>query len=289
MIILDKNYIKELLPKRERSCNKGDFGKTLIIASCRSMSGACVLATRAALRSGSGLTYTASAESALMPLRISTPEAITIPLAEAADGAISADSADFLAEKANSMSAVVLGCGLSVCRDTKKLVKSLLSKIKVPVVLDADGINIAAQDINILKNTTAPLVLTPHVKEFSRLSGLELSYIKQNREQVAQEFAEKHGVTLVLKDFETVIACKGKMLYKNIGGHPCMAKGGSGDMLSGIIGALIAQGLSPEKAACSAVFLHARAGEICGERMGDRSVLTTDLIEALPEVFKEFE
>ena len=289
MIILDRTYIKELLPKRERNCNKGFFGKTLIIASCRSMSGACVLATRAALRSGSGLTYAASAESALLPLKVSTPEAITLPLCENEDGAISFEAADFLIKKANTMSAVVLGCGLSVCEDTKKLVTKLLSRINVPVVLDADGINILAQDINILKNTSAPLVLTPHMKEFSRLSGLEVSYIKENREKVASEFAQKHGVILVLKDFETVVACKGRNLYRNVGGHPCMAKGGSGDMLAGMLGALISQGLSAENAACAAVFLHARAGEICGERMGERSVITTDLIETLPEVFKDFE
>ncbi len=289
MIILDKAYIKELLPKRERDCNKGNFGKTLIIASCRSMSGACVLASRAALRCGSGLTYAASAESALMPLKISTPEAITISLAETVDGAISADNADFLAEKANQMSAVVLGCGLSVCEDTQKLVAGLIGSLNVPLVLDADGINILAQDINILKNTSAPLILTPHIKEFSRLSGLDVCYIKENREKVASEFAKRHGVTLVLKDFETAIACKDGKLYKSIGGHPCMAKGGSGDMLSGMIGALISQGLSAENAACAAVFLHARAGEICGSKMGERSVITTDLIETLPEVFKEFE
>ncbi|MBQ8337937.1 MAG: NAD(P)H-hydrate dehydratase [Oscillospiraceae bacterium] len=289
MIILDKTYIKKLLPKRERNCNKGSFGKTLIIASCRSMSGACILATRAALRSGSGLTYAASAESALLPLKVSTPEAITLPLCENTDGAISFKSADFLIEKANTMSAIVLGCGLSVCEDTKKLVAKLLSRINVPVVLDADGINILSQDINILKNTSAPLILTPHIKEFSRLIGLDVSYIKENKEQVASEFAKNHGVTLVLKDFETLIACKGGELYKNIGGHPCMAKGGSGDMLAGMLGALISQGLSAENAACAAVFLHSRAGEICGSKMGERSVITTDLIETLPEVFKEFE
>ena len=289
MIILDKAYIKSLLPRRERNCNKGSFGKTLVIASCRDMSGALTLATRAALRSGSGLTYAASTLGALYPLKISTPEAITIPLIECACGAISKENLPFLTEKANTMSAVVLGCGLSICNDTESLVAGLIGALNVPLVLDADGINILAQDINILKNTRAEIVLTPHIKEFSRLSGLEVSYIKENREQVAQEFAEKHGVTLVLKDFETVVACKGKSLYKNIGGHPCMAKGGSGDMLAGMIGALISQGLSSDKAACAAVYLHARCGEICGERMGDRSVLTTDLIETLPEVFKELE
>ncbi len=289
MIILDKAYIKSLLPRRTRDCNKGDFGKTLIIASCRSMSGAICLATRAALRSGSGLTFAASAQSALLPLKISTPEAITIPLTEIESGAVSSQNLPLLTEKANKMSAVVLGCGLSICKDTEELVLGLLKSLNVPLVLDADGINILAQDINILKNTRAEIVLTPHIKEFSRLIGKPVSFIKENREQLASEFSEKHGVTLVLKDFTTVIACKGKELYSSVGGHPCMAKGGSGDMLAGMIGALISQGLSPQKAACAAVYLHARCGEICGQRMGERSVLTTDLIETLPEVFKEIQ
>ncbi len=289
MIILDKAYIKSLLPRRERDCNKGNFGKTLVIASCRDMSGALVLATRAALRSGSGLTYAASTLGALHPLKISTPEAITIPLMECECGAISDKNLPFLTEKADTMSAVVLGCGLSVCEDTQKLTRGLIGSLSVPLVLDADGINILARDINILKDTRAEIVLTPHIKEFSRLTGQSVEFIKQNRETLACDFAEKHGVTLVLKDFETIIACKGKALYKNIGGHPCMAKGGSGDMLAGMIGALISQGLTPEKAACAAVHLHARCGEVCGEKMGDRSVITTDLIEALPEVFKELE
>ena len=289
MIILDKAYIKSLLPRRERDCHKGSFGKTLVIASCRDMSGALTLATRAALRSGSGLTYAASTLGALHPLKISTPEAITIPLIECGCGAISKENLPFLSDKANTMTAVVLGCGLSICEDTQELVSGLIGSLNVPLVLDADGINILARDINIIKNTRAEIVLTPHLKEFSRLTGQSIEYIRQNREALALEFSEKYGVVLVLKDFETIIACKGKSLYKNIGGHPCMAKGGSGDMLAGMIGALISGGLTPEKAACAAVYLHARSGEICGERMGDRSPLTTDLIETLPEVFKELE
>ena len=145
MIILDKAYIKSLLPRRERDCNKGSFGKTLVIASCRDMSGALTLATRAALRSGSGLTYAASTLGALHPLKISTPEAITIPLIECECGAISEQNLSFLKDKANTMSAVVLGCGLSVCEDTQKLVVGLISSLNVPLVLDADGINILAR------------------------------------------------------------------------------------------------------------------------------------------------
>jgi len=285
--ILNKEYIKPFLPPRKRDCNKGDFGKLLLITSCKAMSGASVIASRAALRSGAGLVYVASAESAVLPVQLSVPEAITLPLFETSEGKISSQNADFLIEKANCCSAVVIGCGLSVCKDTKQLVRKLLRKVNVPIVLDADGINIAAQDINILKNTSAPVILTPHLKEMSRLCGREICDIKENKEEIASEFSREYGVTVVLKDFQTVISVPNGAIYKNLGGHPCMAKGGSGDMLAAMIGAFLAQGLSYESAACSAVFLHARAGELCGEAMGDYSVLASDLIERLPQVFKE--
>ena len=289
MTILTQDYIKSLLPKRSRDCNKGNFGKLLCIASCRDMSGAAVLASRAALRSGAGIVYAASASSALLPLKVSTPEAIGICLSETKDGRISYKNADSLIKTADGMTAAVIGCGLSVCKDTTLLLKKLLPFLKIPTVIDADGINIIASDINILKNTCAPVILTPHIKEMSRLTGYEVSFIKENKEAVAKEFSKKHSVTLVLKDYQTVISTKDGEIFKNLGGHPSMAKGGSGDMLSGMIGAFLASGLSPADAAVCGVFVHSLAGEYCGERMGAATVLTTDMIEALTQVFKALE
>ena len=127
--------------------------------------------------------------------------------------------------------------------------------------------------------------MTPHLGEMSRLCSLSIEEIRQNRVRVASDFAKEYGVILVLKDYQTVIAAPDGEVFIHNGGHPCMAKGGSGDMLAGMIGAFLAQGLSPKDAACTAVFLHARAGELCGVCMGDRSPLATDLIEKLPEVF----
>lgn len=285
--ILNADYISRFIKPRARDCNKGDFGRLLIVASCLNMSGAISIATRAALRSGAGLVFAASSASALMPVRINTPEAVLIPLAETKEGQISFKNADLLIEKANSCSALVLGCGLSVCGDTEKLVKKLITSVNVPIVLDADGINIIAKDINILKNTAAPIIITPHLKEMSRLCGKDVDFIKSNKESVAAEFSKEYGVTLILKDFETVVSDNNGRLFRNFGGHPCMAKGGSGDMLSGMIGAFLAQGIAPLDAACCAVFMHARAGEICGEEMGCYSVLASDLTNVLYKVFKE--
>lgn len=287
-IILEKLHIKGILKPRKHDCNKGDFGRLLSITSCKNYTGAGIIAAKSALRCGVGICTAASCDSALVPLRASLPEAITLPLDETDGGAISLRNLPVLLSEAKKYSAVLLGCGLSVCKDTESLVFSLLEWLEKPTLLDADGINIAAQDIDILKRCKAPLVLTPHIKEMSRLCGLPTSEIKQTAEKVASEFAKEYGVALVLKDFQTVIATPEGKLYKNLGGHPCMAKGGSGDMLAGMIAAFLAQGYSYENAACMGVYMHARAGEICGERMGDHSVLASDMIEVLPEVFCSF-
>ncbi len=282
---LNDKLIKSYIKPRERDCNKGDFGKLLIVSSCASMSGALQIATRSALRCGVGLCCAASVESALFPLRVSTPEAITLPLPSTKDGKISRKSADIILNYAKGCSAAVIGCGLSVCEDTEILLEELFKKLEIPTVLDADGINIAARNINILRDTSTPLILTPHLKEMSRLIAKDTLEIKQNKEHLAQEFAHAYNCTLVLKDSISVIANPDGEVFRNTAGHPCMAKGASGDMLAGMIGSFLAQGFSPTAAANCAVFLHAKAGEICGEKMGDASVLATDMIEALPEVF----
>ena len=285
MEILTDKLIKSYIKPRERDCNKGDFGKLLVVSSCSSMSGAIQLVTRAALRCGVGLCIAASVEDALLPLRVSTPEAITLPLYATHDGKISRKAADVILDYAKSCSALVIGCGLSVCEDTEILLAELFKKLEIPTVLDADGINIAARNINILRNTSTPLILTPHLKEMSRLVAMDTLEIKKNKKEVAKEFSKNYNCTLVLKDFESVIANPDGEAFLNTAGHPCMAKGGSGDMLSGMIGAFLAQGFSLKEAANAGVYLHAKAGEICGEKMGDLSVLATDMIKALPEVF----
>ncbi len=278
--------VRPLLPPRERDCNKGDFGRLLLIVSSVGMSGAGLIAAHGALRSGVGLCCTATAAQASLPIQAALPETMTLPLPQTRTGAIRASCAPLLLRRANSSSAVVLGCGLSVCRNTEKLICNLLKGLRVPTVLDADGINIAAQHIHLIRNAPAPLILTPHPGEMSRLCKKSIDEIRRTRLQTAAEFATRHQVYLVLKDNVTVLSAPdGRQLFFE-GGHPCMAKGGSGDLLAGMIGAFCAQGLAPLEAACCAVFLHGRAGEICGKHLGDRCVLASDLIAALPEAFQ---
>lgn len=286
--ILDMEYISSILKPRARDCNKGDFGKLLCVVGCKNMSGAGAICARGALRSGVGICTVASTDGGLLSVHSTLPEALTFTLKANKNGAISRRNIAALLKESKKYSAMLLGCGLSVCKDTETVVRKILKDSHLPIILDADGINIAAQGIDILKSSNAPLILTPHVKEMSRLSGLSVSEIKQNPVKVASEFAKTYNSTVILKDFETIIATSDGEIAKNTGGHPCMAKGGSGDMLAGMVASFVAQGYRPFDAACMAVFMHAKSGELCGNKMGDHSPLTSDMLEKLPEVFCSF-
>ena len=283
-LFITRDLVSNLIGKRVRDCHKGDFGRLLVIASSRCYCGASLLCTLAAMRSGVGLCTLASIEEAVAAARVRAPEAITLPLKSTKDGAISFENFPLLLEKANSSTALLLGCGLSICEDTKKLVYSLIENVRVPIILDADGINLAAENIDILKKASAPIVLTPHLKEMSRLTNKSVAEIKADKKGVAEAFSKQYNVTLVLKDFKTVIS-NGKELFENTTGSPSMAKGGSGDMLSGMIGAFLAKGMRPIDAAVSAVYLHGLSGEIAANKFSEHSVLTTDMIELLGEAF----
>lgn len=284
-MILTDNFIKSLIKPRPRDCNKGDFGRLLCVVSSNNMTGAGILAAKSALRCGVGLCTVASTKDALFPLKVALPEAMTFELNANEDGAISSDTAEEIISLSKNCSAVLIGCGLSVCDDTKRLVKALLENIRIPIILDADGINIAAQDINIIRSCKAPLIITPHLKEMSRLTQKRVSEIKQNKIETALSFVKENNCTVVLKDFETVIATSDGDFFENKGGHSAMAKGGSGDVLAGMISALIASGETIQNACLLGVYLHARAGEICGEALGDRCVLASDIINAIPSAF----
>ncbi len=284
--ILTAEKIKTYLKPRPRDCHKGDFGRLFILASSQNMSGACILCAKAAMRSGVGLCCVGSVESAILPLKAALAEALTLTLPQNKIGAISKKALPLILGELSSASAALIGCGLSVSNDTAKILAKLLPSLKIPTVLDADGINLLSRNITLLKNISAPIVLTPHLKEMSRLTGKSVEEIKKSKQACATEFSKKHGVYVVLKDFETVVSCPDGSISINLGGHPCMAKGGSGDMLSGMLASFLAQGYSPKVACELAVFLHSKAGEACGEKMGDFSVLTSDMIEMLPEVFK---
>lgn len=273
-----------VLPRRPAAAHKGDFGKIFILAGSEGYTGAPVLAARAALRTGAGLVYLGVPRDIYPIIAVKCDEAMPFPLPE-----------DYPAilEKARSCDAAVIGPGLGRSSGTEQLVLSLLSGLDIPVVLDADGINALAGHIDILDKRSGPTVLTPHEGEFARLTGCELPV--KDRLSAARDFAREHGCILVLKGHGTVTAAPDGSACVNATGNPGMAKGGSGDVLAGMIAALLGQKhLRREdrdntwELVQTAVCLHGMAGDLCARKFGEYAMLPTDLIEALPEILSRY-
>ena len=182
--------------------------------------------------------------------------------------------------------AIVIGPGLGTDRNADKILKYVISKSEVPIVIDADGINLLAESKTCLLDHTAPIVLTPHIQEMVRLSGVEKTEILKNSMSLAREFTEEYPVTLVLKDARTVVAKENELLYVNTSGNSGMATGGSGDVLAGIIGSLIGQGMDVFEAAKLGVYLHGRAGDAARAAKSAYSMTARDLLDGITEVTK---
>ncbi|USF26010.1 ATP-dependent (S)-NAD(P)H-hydrate dehydratase [Firmicutes bacterium ASF500] len=276
----------QCLPRRPRTAHKGDFGKIFILAGSEGYTGAPVLAARAALRAGAGLVYLGVPRDIYPIVAVKCDEAMPFPMPE--------DYSAIL-DRARGCDAAVIGPGLGRGPQVERLVLSLLSVLEIPVVLDADGINALAEHIDVLDRRTAPTVLTPHEGEFSRLTGCALPI--RDRLSAARDFARDHGCILVLKGHGTVTAVPDGSAWINASGNPGMAKGGSGDVLAGMIAALLGQkhlrrerreGDNTAELVTVAVCFHGLAGDLCAQKLGEYSMLPTDLIEALPEVLREW-
>ena len=269
---------REMLPRRSADAHKGSAGHVLVIAGSQGKSGAAVLATRAALRGGAGLVTLAIPASIQPVCAAAVPEAMTEPWPER-DGALRCD-VDRLAAAIAGKAAVVAGPGLGTARPIRDVVLWLLRQADVPVVLDADSLNALARNLAPLRRAACPVVLTPHPGEMGRLAGLTPAAVQADRVGVAGAFAAAHGCVMVLKGARTVIAADG-FAWVNSTGNPGMATGGMGDVLAGLIGALLAQGLTAARAAALAVYLHGLAGDLVAPT-GWFGMIASDLIDALP-------
>jgi hydroxyethylthiazole kinase-like uncharacterized protein yjeF len=271
------------LPPRPKAGHKGLFGRVLVVGGSEEFIGAPILAGTAALRLGSGLVQVAMPKQVLAAGLSITPELTGMALSDGADGPLMA-----AAEKAG---AIVLGPGLGQSPAAKRRVLRLIALAK-PMVIDADALNILSQQKAWPGNFAARAVLTPHPGEMKRLIGLlgksEVPTDDAGRIALALSTAKTFGVTLVLKGERTVVT-DGHQVYVNHTGDSSLSKGGSGDILSGMIGCLLGQKLEPFAAACLAVHLHGRAGEIAGEGLGRRCVLSRDVIAALPDAIAKME
>lgn len=277
---LTKEYVHSRLPKRRKDAHKGDFGRILLLCGSRGYTGAAYLAAMGALRSGAGLVYLGVPECIYTIEATKLAEAIVLPLPHFW-GKFSIQSIFRLKKLVNNMDAVLIGPGMGKGFGTYFVTKWVLKHFRGPIVLDADGINVLVKHKDILRGRTSPTILTPHAGEFTRFSGQNI----KDKVSDTVEMANDLGVILVHKGTGTIVT-DGKTVYKNTTGNPGMAVGGSGDVLSGIITALLGQGLPPLEAASSGVWLHGAAGDICANEIGEYGMLPSDLLLALPRLLK---
>lgn len=282
---LNEEEAAALLPARARTAHKNDAGHVLSLCGSYRMPGAACLCAGAALRAGAGLLTAAYPAPAYPAISSHLTEAMSLPLPATEEGTLSKESLPVLKEFLSKATVLVAGCGLGQSDDVRTVLVELLKTADFPVVLDADALNNLAGDLSVLKERTAPTVLTPHPGEMARLTGQPVSELLQDKRKTAKRLADELGVTVLLKGADTVIAsCESDDIYVNTTGDQSLAKGGSGDTLSGILAAFLAQKMPPLEAAAAAAFYHGKAAEHCTKTMALRSVLATDLIEALPFV-----
>lgn len=272
------------LPRRQADSNKGTYGKLLLIAGSRGMSGAAYLSALAAYRAGAGLVKILTVEENRQILQSQLPEAILETYS--AEAALEAEAAftGWIERQCGWATAIVLGPGLSQEPYVRRLAELVLTHAYVPIVLDADALNTVAANPELTGYFTENIIITPHIGEMSRLTGKTVSEIKSHAVAVAREYSQAFGVTCVLKDAVTVTADREGITYINSSGNSGMAKAGSGDVLAGIIGSLLAQGMELSEAAFFGAYLHGLAGDAAAELLGKRSILAHEIADSISEV-----
>jgi len=270
------------LPQRDPRAHKGSVGRVLVVGGSTGLTGAVTLAARAATRAGAGYVQVAVPASFNDVLEIKLTEEMTLPLAETAERSLSRAALEPLLEHAGRVDAVVLGSGLGRSAETFELARRLVAEIPRPMVIDADALNALARHTRDLRGAPGPRVLTPHLGEMSRMSGIDAGALEPRRIEAAREQAQALGAVVVLKGAPTVTASPGGGATVNPTGNPGLATAGTGDVLAGIIGALLAQRLDPYDAARLGVFVHGLAADRATETLGQHGLAAGDVIHALP-------
>lgn len=277
---LNHELVLSLLPDRNPWGHKGNFGKLLLLCGSRGYTGAAFFAAMGALRSGAGLVFLGVPESIYGIEAVKLNEPVIFPLPDAG-GRLSADAVPEILTRLPQMDAVLVGPGLGQSGGTLAVVRAVLEKAECPVVVDADGINVLSAHRDLLRGRKLPTILTPHDGEFARLGGV----IGEDRMAAAAALAEELGCVVLLKGHETCIT-DGTDGYLNPTGNPGMAVGGSGDVLAGVITALLGAGLPPLEAAACGAWLHGAAGDRCAAELGQYGMLPTDMLSVLPRLMK---
>lgn len=281
-LLIENEEAARFLPKRFAAGHKGSFGHLGVVAGCRGLTGAATLSSEAGLRSGAGLVTLICPASIHDILEVKLTEVMTFPLSGERDYLLE-ENINEIVEMSKDWQALVVGPGLGQNPQTVKAVRGLVSDCRCPMVIDADALNALAMDVEVLRQPMpAARILTPHPGEFSRLCGHETARIESDRLRIARQFACDYGVTLLLKGARTLIIDPQGRVHINSSGNAGLASAGSGDVLSGLIGGLLAQGLTPFAAASLGAWLHGAAADLLSEDLGCAGILAGDLLKTLP-------
>lgn len=287
MELITPQDLSPCLKRRPCDSHKGAYGHLLILGGAAGYSGAAQMAARAALRSGVGLVTVVTPASLASSLAGNVMEAMVYAAPETETGSLSRDTWPVWRSRLGEFSALLAGPGMTCHADTEALVRAILHDASIPVVLDADALNVLAGKPDTLASAAGPLVITPHPGELGRLLGCSAADIQADRFRAVRSGADATQAVTVLKGFGTLVTQPGAPLHINMTGNPGMAKGGSGDVLAGLLGGLLAQGIPPFDAARMAVYLHGRAGDMSATHLTQAGVTAGDLIASLPFVFRE--
>ena len=278
---LDHQKVLEFFPPRPNNSHKGNYGKDLLLCGSRGYTGAASLAAMGALRVGAGLVYLAVPESIYTIEATKLTEPIVHPLPDES-GRYALEAITPIRELMQGKDTVLIGPGMGQSTNTAAITCTVLQEFRGTVILDADGINVMHDHIDILRERTSPTILTPHDGEFVRIGGK----LSSDRIETATALASKLGVIVLLKGHRSVIT-DGSTCYVNTTGNPGMATGGSGDVLAGMITGLVGQGIAPLQATACAAWLHGAAGDICAAQIGQYGMLPSDMLDVLPRLLKQ--
>jgi NAD(P)H-hydrate epimerase len=286
---LEADDARAHFPPRAADAHKGRFGHLLVVAGSLGKTGAAVLAGRAALRAGVGLCTIAAPASQQPVIAAQAPEYMTEPLPETAAGSVSGKAKERILELARRMDAVALGPGLSLDPETQELARALILEVPRPLVADADALTALAGHLDLLRRAAGPRALTPHPGEMARMLGLDIAAVQADRLELTRRVSREHGVALALKGAGTVIGGPDGHVAVNVTGNPGLAKGGSGDVLTGVVGALLARGVEPAAALRAGCYVHGLAGDLAAQVLGETAMIAGDVIEHLPAALRALE
>ena len=285
---ITKGEVFSLLPERKQESSKHDYGRLLAVCGSAYYRGAAYLSCAGALRCGVGIATLASLEKVITTIGANLPECTFLPLIESDNGTISAQNGYTVLKQARSCTALLVGCGLAIDDDTRSLVKRIVDEAECQLVLDADALNILSECPDLLKNAKMPPMITPHYGEMARLCGKSRDEVAAEPIVTALRFAEEYNCYVVLKSHITYIASPdGSLAVNDETGNSGLARGGSGDVLAGMISSFCAQGMKPFDAAKCGVYLHGLSADMCAKRLSERAMLPSDILTDLCKIFLE--